>query len=351
MRILLVVQELARGGAERVAVALARGAQESGHAVALAAHAGPLADEIDADVFPMPLLGRRARRLFAGAGALKQALRVFRPDVVHCHNPGMAAAAALVTRRGRRPPALVSVHGVPDDDYRRAGRVLRLAGLATVACGPGVAAALEDEGVRVRATIVNGVSEPPAAADRAALERDWPPVVSRRLLLSVGRLVPQKNHALAIEAVARVPDAVLVIVGDGPLRPDLAREAAALGISGRVVLAGARPDARPLIGAADAVVLPSRWEGLPLVALEALAAGAPIVATAVRGMRELLVGGQTALLVRDGDAEALAAALRRVLEDRDLAARLADRGRALAAVYSEKAMVAAYLRLYEDMSR
>jgi glycosyltransferase involved in cell wall biosynthesis len=105
-----------------------------------------------------------------------------------------------------------------------------------------------------------------------------------------------------------------------------------------------------VLAAADAVVLPSEWEGLPLVALEALAAGTPLVATAVRGIRELVVNGQTALLVPPNDAPALAAALRRVLEDRVLAAHLEYNGRALADRHTEAEMVRAYLELYEAVA-
>ena len=102
------------------------------------------------------------------------------------------------------------------------------------------------------------------------------------------------------------------------------------------------------MGAADAVVLPSRWEGLPLTALEALASGTPLVATDVRGVRELVVDGQDALLVPE-EPEALAAALRRVLDDPELAARLAEAGRKVEGAGSDEQLVAGFLRLYEGL--
>jgi glycosyltransferase involved in cell wall biosynthesis len=171
------------------------------------------------------------------------------------------------------------------------------------------------------------------------------------LVVNVGRLVPQKNQALAIRAIGEVPGAVLAVIGDGPLRVELEREIRQAGVSGRVVLAGARQDARAVMGAADAVVSSSRWEGLPLAGLEALAAGTPLVATAVRGVRELIVDGETGLLVEPDDAGALAAALRRVLGDAELAHRLGERGRRLAANYGEEKMIAAFLELYETLVR
>jgi glycosyltransferase involved in cell wall biosynthesis len=247
-------------------------------------------------------------------------------------------------------PGLVSVHGVPESDYRAAARVLRLAGLPVVACGPGVAAGLEQGGFAVTATIVNGVSPPPPPADRSQLERELGIPAELRLVVAAGRLVPVKNHALAIRALARVPEAALAIVGTGPLRADLEREADTVGVGDRVAFPGYRPDARAVIGAADAVVLPSRSEGLPLVALEALAGGTPLVATSIRGVREL-VDDSTALLVPENDEQALATALRAVLNDRALADRLAESGRRLAGRYTEEAMVEQFLALYERLSR
>jgi glycosyltransferase involved in cell wall biosynthesis len=217
-----------------------------------------------------------------------------------------------------------------------------------VACGPGVAAALAEQGLRVETTIVNGVPPAPEAADRNTLVEGWGLDPSRALILAVGRLAHVKNHALAVRALAEVPDASLVLVGAGPLAAELRREAAQAGVADRVVLAGLRQDARALIGAADAVVHPSRSEGLPLVALETLAAGTPLVATDVRGLREL-VGDGAALLVPPGDAGALAQALRRVLTDEDVRTRLAATGRALAARYTEEEMCRRYLDLYTQL--
>jgi glycosyltransferase involved in cell wall biosynthesis len=350
VRILQVVQEFQAGGAERVVVALARGAEGRGHPVAVAAAPGTLDRGTDLERYPLPLLGRRLARLPSAARALAHTVRDFRPNLIHCHNPGMAVLTALVSRRGRRPRALVSMHGVPEEDYAAATRILRLAGLPVVACGPGVAAALEERGLKVRATIVNGVRPAPASVDRRAFEEELGLERGRPLVVAVGRLVEQKNHALAIRALSTVPDAILVIAGEGPLRRELDRESRSAGVRDRVLFAGVRPDAQGLIAAADAVVLSSRWEGLPLVALEALASGVPLIATAVRGTRELLADGVDCLLVPDGDADALAEALSRVLSDRSLAARLASAGRHLANAHTEDRMVEEFIELYKTLA-
>jgi glycosyltransferase involved in cell wall biosynthesis len=349
MRLMYVIQELRAGGAERIVVSLARGAQEAGHEVAVAAAPGPLAAEFGTRAFSLPLLKLRPWLVPQGALRLRAALRTWPADLIHCHNPGMAALTSLATLRGRRPPALVSVHGVPEEDYPTAARALRLAGLPTVACGPGVESALRESRYPVRATIPNGISPPPPPADRAQLEDAWGIASGQQLVVCAGRLAPPKNHALAIEAIADVPDAVLLVVGEGRLRAELERKAKEAGVADRVVFAGERPDARAIIGAADVVVLPSRSEGLPLVALEALAAGTPLVATAIRGIAELIHDGESGLLVPPDDAPALAGALKRALSEPELITRLAEGGRRVAAEHTEERMVSQFLELYDEL--
>jgi glycosyltransferase involved in cell wall biosynthesis len=344
LRILHVIQELGTGGAERILVSAYRGARKAGHTVSVAAAPGPLAAELAEQPYPLPIVGRRPWRVPAAALAVRRAVGATRPDVVHAHNPTMALAAGLVTRRGRKPPGLVNIHGVPEEDWPTAVRLVRLSGLAPVACGPGVAAALSEHGCTPFATVPNAVgpAPPPGGREELGLEP------GTRLVLAVGRLVEQKNHELAIRAIAGVPDAVLAIAGDGPLRPRLERVASEVGIDGRVRFLGVRPDVRALMGAADAIVLSSRWEGLPLSALEALASGTPLVATSVRGLRELVVDGRDALLVPE-EPEALAAALRRVLDDPGLAARLAEAGKQIEGAGSDDTLVDGFLALYERL--
>jgi glycosyltransferase involved in cell wall biosynthesis len=345
VRILHVIQELGTGGAEQVLLSTYRGARAAGHDVFVAAAPGPLAAQLESGPLPVPLVQRRPWRIPAAANAVRRAVRETRPNLVHAHNPTMGLATGLATLRGRRPPGLVSVHGVPEEDWPGTVRLLRAAGLPAVACGPGVAAALEEHGLPPLTTVVNAVGPTPPPADRSELGLE----PGTRLLLAVGRLVEQKNHALAIAALPQLPGTTLAIVGDGPLRPALEQLAAEQGVADRVSFLGVRPDARALMGAADVVVMPSRWEGLPLAALETLASGTPLVATSVRGLRELVVDGENALLVPE-DPDALAAALRRVLGDPELAQRLAEAGRRVEGAGSDERLVAQYLELYERLA-
>ena len=138
------------------------------------------------------------------------------------------------------------------------------------------------------------------------------------LWLSVGRLAPQKDFPsllLGMRTLAKgQPHARLAIAGEGPLKPDLIRQTQQLGLEGRVQFLGYRDDVVDLLTAADAFVLSSRWEGSPKVVMEAGAFGLPIVATHAGGIPELVRHGEDGLLVPAGDIEALASAMRAIME-------------------------------------
>ena len=150
-------------------------------------------------------------------------------------------------------------------------------------------------------------------------------------LLTVARLDEQKGHRHLLDAIAiiaaRHPNLITLLAGEGPLEGSLRNQCATLGISERVRFLGYWRDVPELFEAADVVVLPSLYEGLPLVAIEGLAAGRPIVATEVDGTPEVVIDGKTGLLVPPAKASALATAIERLLENQELAARLASDGR------------------------
>ncbi|MEO8138310.1 MAG: glycosyltransferase, partial [Gemmatimonadota bacterium] len=145
----------------------------------------------------------------------------------------------------------------------------------------------------------------------------------------VGRLSPEKGADLFLAALARLqrPGVLAAIIGDGRLRPSLEAQARTLGISDRVRWLGLVPDAGRLTAAFDSFVLSSRTEGTPIALLEAMASGTPVVATAVGGVPDILVGDREAILVPSEDPAALAAALAAVLDDRAAAARRAGAAR------------------------
>jgi glycosyltransferase involved in cell wall biosynthesis len=156
-------------------------------------------------------------------------------------------------------------------------------------------------------------------------------VPDQPVVMTIGRLAPMKGQRQLIEStpdlLARFPGLAVLIVGEGHLHRQLAEQADALGVAGCVRLMGHRPDARLLLDAADVFVLPSRHEGMPLVAMEAMEAGLPVVATRVIGSEEVVVHGETGLLSPAGNVPALGGALAKLLADPALRARLGRAGR------------------------
>jgi glycosyltransferase involved in cell wall biosynthesis len=164
---------------------------------------------------------------------------------------------------------------------------------------------------------------------------------------SVGRLDRQKGYDVLLRALAELPDAALVLVGDGPERAALERQAA-----GRVRFAGWQDEPRGHLTTFDVFALSSRFEGFPLGIVEAMLAELPVVATRVGSVPEAVRDGETGLLVPADDPHALAAALRRVLDDAELATSLGRRGRELALErFTAAAMARAFEALYEEILR
>ena len=167
------------------------------------------------------------------------------------------------------------------------------------------------------------------------------------LLLAMGRLHPNKGFDVLIEAIARLPEVYLWIAGEGPLLAELEARAQKLAVKPRVRFLGWRDDAPSLYAACDLFVCPSRHEPLGNVVIEAWAQGAAVVATQSQGPAALVRDGETGLLVPVDDAPALARAIRTLLADRELAARLGQAGRAaFDARFTESIVVAQYLDFF-----
>jgi glycosyltransferase involved in cell wall biosynthesis len=174
--------------------------------------------------------------------------------------------------------------------------------------------------------------------------------------LFAGRLAPQKavgDLLRALDLLQHVRgDLVTWIAGDGPDRAALEDLARAFRLGGRVRFLGHRDDVPRLLAAADLLVLPSRYEGLPNVVLEAMQFGKPVVATAAPGTTEVVVDGETGLLVPVGRPPALAQAIRTVIDDPELARRLGEAGRArIEATFRADQMVDRFAALYESLAR
>jgi phosphatidylinositol alpha-mannosyltransferase len=266
-----------------------------------------------------------------------EALRSFRPDVVHAHEPLTPSVSMLATWRARGPVvATFHAHAERSGLFTAAAPVLRplWRRLAVRIAVSGAAARFVEsrfgEGVRI---IPNGCDVELFA--KAEPAEDLPP---GRRLLWVGRLDPQKGFGVAVRAFAEVaaelPDLVLVVAGDGRDRAAVAGLAPE--IRARVVMLGTVPHDHlpPYHAAADAFVAPALGqESFGIVLVEAMAAGLPLVASDIPGYREVVRPDVEGLLVPPNDPRGVAAALRRILADQELAHRLGHAGRARAELF------------------
>jgi glycosyltransferase involved in cell wall biosynthesis len=332
-----------------------------------------------AEFTPVEIADRpRVRHDLRAVRRLRRLTAAWRPDVVHAHGlrAGALTAIALTFVRPTvyqaRPALVVTVHNAPPAGgvtgavYRVLERIVAR-GAGSVLC---VSADLEER-MRIAGARRAGRALVPAfapaagvsaagvsaagvfAAGPAGLSRPVDPDPGRPLVLAAGRLAAQKGFGTLLEAAARWrdidPEPLLVIAGEGPLAADLKAQAAALGVDAR--FAGHRDDMPALLAAAAVFVLPSVWEGQPLILQEALRAGVPVVATRAGGT-PALTGEDAAVLVPPGDARRLADGVRAVLTDEVLAARLrqAATARALTLPDEDTAVLAA-LAEYDAVTR
>ncbi|HET9196890.1 MAG TPA: glycosyltransferase [Solirubrobacterales bacterium] len=285
-------------------------------------------------IAPLPLGLTGARRL----PALVRLLRRERPAVFHAHmSSPVACKWGLAAAVSARVPAVLGTVQVgayePDRSSYWQLRALARGVDRYLAVSREIATELvEDLGwpaakveVAYNAVDVERAAVPAPPGLRAQLGGSE----ARPLVLTPARLNAQKGHDTLLAAIAELPEALFLLAGEGPERERLEARAAELGVAERVRFLGRREDVPQLLAACDVFCLPSLYEGSSLAVLEAMAAGIAIVSSAIGGTEELIDDGRSGLLVPPGDAPALAAALRRLLEDpqlrKDLAAAARER--------------------------
>jgi glycosyltransferase involved in cell wall biosynthesis len=329
MKVLMVVNQLQAGGAEVLAADLARGLARLGVECALIAlHAS----SVDGEHFGIPttvLSGPvTASALPEAAVKLARLCRRERPDIVHSHGEAPDFLCRLVCPL-LRLPHVVTLHTERPWHWRpRLGLIIERLGVCFTRHYVAVSDAVA-QGMRQRlripparlSLISNWACEPPGENTTPAQ-----PPRGQPTLIHVARLHIQKDQDLllaAFNAVRQIwPRAILWIVGHGPEAARLQKLAGP-----GVVFLGHRQDVRQLLRNADLFVLSSRWEGLPLVLLEAMDEGVPVVSTKVGGIAELVEHNTTGLLVPPGNATALAEAILQTLNDAPQARARADEAR------------------------
>ena len=360
-----VLTSLHVGGGERLTLDLATGQGAAGHQMVVVSLEqppdGPLARAFAERNLPVERVAKRPGFDPTLVFRLAALLRRRKVDVVHLHNrlpliygaPAgrLAGAVVVLTRHGPRT-------GGRKERWllRGAGRLLH----AFVAVSPELAVLERERGTCTAekiSVIENGIDVvrfEGAAARRLAARAALGIPADAWAIGSAGRFAPEKDYPFLVRAAAPLlgEKARLVIVGDGTEMPAVKAEVAARGVAPFVALPGMRDDVADLLAALDVFVLSSRMEGLPLVVLEAMAAGLPVVATAVGGLPKLIADGETGFLVPHGDEAALRNRLAMLRESPETARAVAERGRARARErYSRDRMVQRYLDLYGRFGR
>ncbi|HEY8284618.1 MAG TPA: glycosyltransferase [Chloroflexota bacterium] len=354
----------AYGGAEQAMLILMAGLDRERWRPLLAHHLEPgleplprLARTLGVETWVVPRMdGRYAMTRMV---RFAKALRLKTPAVFHAHlNWPLACRHGLLAAAIARTPAVVAtVHLFSEAPRPRSVYVQRLLGAGV----DRYIAVSDDMARRLRHTFQLPVQKVPVVRNGIALDRFCrPPNTGPRdflsgeaagsIVLTTARLDQQKGHSYLLRAAVLVPEAIFVLAGSGPLRSKLVAEAAALGVGDRIIFLGQRDDVPDLLAGCDLFVLPSLREGLPLSVLEAMAAGKPVIATRIGGTNEAIKHGESGLLVPPADPVALAAAIRALLADRELASRLATAGKIRAhQEFAAPAMIQHVTRIYDEL--
>jgi glycosyltransferase involved in cell wall biosynthesis len=323
--VLMLTKGLGLGGTERLIAGAVRHldpARFRAEVAYLLPWKDALVDEIRHDGVPVHCLDARHATSVAWIARLRQLVRSHDIGIVHTHMPVPAVAARLAF--GAHGPAIVHTEHNLWGRYRPATRWANRATYgrndAVIAVSDGVAASIKS---RVPVDVVlHGVEachvrrEPGArSAARASLGLG----ADEPVIGTVGNLTTKKDHETLLRAIALAREAVpairLVLVGSGPLDAEIHRHIAALGLDDSVILTGSRDDVPDLLPGFDVFALSSRFEGLPIALLEAMATGLACIATTVGGIPEVVTDGHDGLLVDPGDPAGLAAAVVALLDD------------------------------------
>lgn len=350
-----------RGGQNQVLVTVL-GLRALGQRAELVAHSTGELRRRAAEGLDLIPLAPRSELDLAAAWRLSRVVARLRPDIVHAHDPHAVAMASLALSMSTQPrkPRLVASRRV---DFRLARHALSRWKYRQVdrfiCASEAIRQILIADGIPPGRTVTVHEGIDPArveAAPRADLHAEYWLPHHAPIVGNVAALVPHKGQRHLIEAAALVlrerPDTCFVIAGEGELRESLERLIHHHRLDRHVLLTGFRPDVLSLLKAFDIFVMSSIAEGLGTSLLDAMACGKPIVATRAGGIPEVVVDGETGVLVPPRDAGAMARAILGLLGDAGIRRRMGEAGLArLRACFTADVMVQKTLRVYEDLLR
>ena len=370
MSVLLAESGRAMGGTERVVWELATRLPRERYDVTVWLPEVPGMDEFAAALAARDVRVERVPEVdsrwdWKGMFRTWRGLRRLSPSLLHLHHVWPASDRYLVSlaEAAGVPHLVLTEHivGQPHSAGQRLlkRRELKRADAVTAVCGSVVDSLVRDYGVpRERVRVVpNGADLPDEAAEHPASRRVRATLgasAMKPLWVCAARLEEQKGHDVLLEALAGVRrrglDFVVAFAGDGSRRATLERRAAELSLADHVRFLGMVEEIGPLLAAADAVLMPSRWEGLPLTLLEALARARPVVASAVGGIPEVVEDRVSGRLVPPGDVGALEEALEWLHRRSDLATALGREGAArVRERYTWDRTVASFEEVYDEV--
>jgi len=366
LKVLQLIPTLDRSGAEKQMVLLAKGLPRDRFRVEVAAltRLGPLEAELVEAGVSVTSIAKRHKVDPLALGRLVRFLRAGRFDVVQTWIYAADTYGRVAARRARVPVVVTAEMAVDlwkGRSERAVDRFLSRWTDRVVGNSQAVVDFYRSVGIPSEklAMIPSGIAddEPPPAVDPAGVRVELGLAPDAPLALFVGRLAEQKGVAdllAALDLLQHVrPDLRTLIVGDGPLRGRLEATARAFRLVNppRALFLGHRSDVPRLLAACDVLVLPSYYEGMPNVVLEAMRFRKPVVATAAPGTTEVVVADETGLLVPLRNPPALAQAIRRVVADPILAHRLGEAGRTrVEAEFGVDRMVVRFAALYEALA-
>ncbi len=321
--ILVLINTLGVGGAERYVVTVANWLAERGVAVTVAALDGPMVADLRPDVrfVPTPLQDVRLS-LPRAVLRIRRVMDEVQPRAVIA-NSLVVSWVARLAHPAHRVPIVTVAHGWPADRYGQVGPLMRVAD-RVVAVSPDVRDKLVAGGLDpARCDVVfNGVDTRPFGLREGAVRRRARSLMGAGddeiVVLNVGRLSAQKAHQHLIAVAGRLadshPELRFAVAGNGEREAELIAAVSDAGLDDRVRFLGARRDVADLLGSADLYLSTSDWEGMPLSTIEAMAAGLPIIATATEGSGQLL-DDRSGVVVPVGDEDAIAAAVAELAAD------------------------------------
>ena len=363
INVLYVIWSLETGGAERIVVNLAKGLDKTRYnpMVCCLNWKGKLTHELEQAGITVFILNKKGKIDISIVGRLADIMRKYDIQIVHTHLWGANFWGRIAAKKAGVPVIIATEHN--EDVWKTplnfiCDRWLSKWSDRIIAVSNKVKEFYVSKGIRPEKieVIYNGID-----ADGLRVSgfvglrvKEELGIKNDEIILAViGRLVPQKGHRYLFEVLHQLDgkyNLKLLVVGEGPLKKELQLIAYSSQLTEKIVFTGLRNDVPRLFKAIDILVMPSIREGLPIVALEAMVCGVPIVATRVGGTPEVVIDGETGKLVEPKDCLALKEAITQVIENKSVTQRMVDNARKLVKEkFSLTNMLDETQRLYEEL--